>query len=246
MADFQLQGDLIDKIKSYFSQAHENEPCGALVIQRGRLNFFPIANFSTEKDTFSFDPVQYTKLIRYTYMIVHAHDDNCIPSEHDILQCDLHNKPYLIFNLLNFDYTVLWPKNYTKLCGKTYQFGVNDCFEAAHKWYLVHDVVMPTRRHQWKDDWWINGEDYIAKELADWPFKPVQDLKYGDLLVFSMDSAGTPNHLGVYVDNDDFFHHAANRLSCIENLNPIWGKHIIGIYRYENSSIRGLPRGQIW
>ena len=245
MADFQLQDDILHKIKQDFSRNHANEPCGVLFIQRGRLNYVSLDNLSSQKDTFSLDPIQWAKYGRYTYMIVHGHDDNCVPSEHDVLQCNVHNKPYLIFNLQNFEYSVTYPDNYNKLCGKNYIFGTQDCFEAAHRWYLVHDIVMPTRRKQWKDDWWEEGLDYISEELKDWPFVPVQDLKYGDLLVFAMDSK-IPNHLGIYLDSDDFFHHAANRLSCIENLNPIWGKHIIGIYRYEACYTGGIPRRQIW
>jgi len=246
MADFQLPDVITNKIKDYFSKSFNNEPCGLLIIKRGNLDFVPIDNNSTEPDTFSLDPVTYTRYLRVIYMIVHAHDNNCIPSEHDIIQCNLHNKPYLIFDLSNFNYTVIWPENYSKLCGKPYIFGTNDCFESAHKWYLVHGLVMPTRRYEWKDDWWKLGEDYISRDIQEWPFIPVDTLQYGDLLTFSMESNNIPNHLGIYIDQDEFFHHAFNRLSCVENLYPTWGKYIVGIYRYEKSNIRRLPRGQIW
>jgi cell wall-associated NlpC family hydrolase len=51
-------------------------------------------------------------------------------------------------------------------------------------------------------------------------------------LIFTM-GANVPNHCGVYTGNDIFFHHAVNRLSCRENLYPLWKKYLTGIYRYE-------------
>lgn len=246
MADFLLPEDLTYKITEYLSGNFDNEPCGLLIIRRGKLDFIPINNNSNEPDTFSLDPIKYTNFNRVTYMIVHGHSDNCIPSEHDIIQCNIHNKPYLIFNLLNKEYSVQWPINYYNICGKPYIFGSSDCFEAAHKWYLLHDLVLPTRSYEWKDDWWESGEDYITNEISNWPFKETNTLEYGNLLIFSMGSGGIPNHIGIYQDEDIFFHHAVNRLSCMENLYPIWGKYIVGIYKYENSDIRRLSRGQIW
>jgi proteasome lid subunit RPN8/RPN11 len=245
MADFQVPEDILTKIKTYFSLSHSNEPCGALCIVKGKLRFYPIENHSTVPDTFSLDPVQYTRVIRHVCMIVHGHSNNCIPSEHDIIQSNIHGIPYLIFNLQNYDYDIVWPDAYINLSGKSYKFGVNDCFEAARKWYMIHGLVFDIRKN-WEDDWWEKGFDYFKAEISAWGFVPTEHLEYGNLITFSMGSSGIDNHLGIYIDNDEFFHHAANRLSCRENLYPTWGEHITGIYKYENSNFRGFSRRQIW
>lgn len=241
MADFQVPKNIINNIKEYFSLPHTNEPCGAICVVKGKFKFYPLSNESEIADTFSPNPIQYTRIVRNLFMLVHGHDDNCIPSEHDILQCNVHGIPYLIFNLQNYEYSVQWPTNYISLTGKQYKFGVNDCFEAARKWYLLHEVPIDPRKH-WVDDWWDLGLTYIEDEVSNWGFVPTNTLEYGNLITFAMDSEGISNHLGVYIDNDEFFHHAANRLSCIENLYPIWGPCINGIYKYENSDFRGFSR----
>ena len=60
----------------------------------------------------------------------------------------------------------------------------------------------------------------------------VEEPKENDLLIFQI-SENVPDHCGVYLGNDIFFHHAENRLSCREHLYPLWGKKIVGIYRHD-------------
>lgn len=245
MEDFQLPEDLVDNIKSYFKVPQANEPCGALIIVKGKLRFKPLKNSSLVQDTFILDPIEYVSINRNIFILIHGHPTDCAPSVHDIAQADLHNIPYMIFNLSNMEYSIYWPKNYLRLCGRSYNFGIDDCFEACRKWYSIHGVFTPSRNPNWQDDWWLSGQDYIGEEINKWPFIPTDSMKYGDLLVFTM-GADVPNHLGVYLDEDMFFHHAGNRLSCKEELLPMWGKHITGIYRHETSSIRRISWGEIW
>jgi proteasome lid subunit RPN8/RPN11 len=247
MEDFQLPEDLLGKIVDYFSQEHTNEPCGALIITRGKLKFKAIKNTSETPDTFILDPIQYTAISRNIFMLVHGHDDNCVPSKHDMVQSDKLNIPYMIFNLSNMEYFIYYPLNYLKLLGKEYQFGVNDCFESCRSWYLMHGIIMPERLSHWEDDWIDKGFSYIEDEIGLWPFVPVPyEPKYGDLIIFSDYKTGLGNHLGIYVEDDKFFHHAYKRLSCVDELFPLWWKSVKGMYRYENGPIRRLSWGEIW
>ena len=119
------------------------------------------------------------------------------------------------------------------LIGREYEFGVRDCFEVVRDYYKTQDIDLP-KRALFEDDWWDRGLNYFCTDyIASWGFKEVTgSLLPNDLIVFTM-GAKVGNHCGVYLGQDVFLHHAYERLSCRENLYPIWQKHITGVYRHE-------------
>ncbi|NDD83001.1 hypothetical protein EBZ38_01785 [bacterium] len=235
-----LEG-ILDNIKSWLKTYNDPaEPCGIIYLKKGKLTFIPIKNVSSSKeDNFELDHKEFTKysLTGDILYIFHAHLNNCIPSEYDIVACNSIKIPYIIFNRDSLEYTIVQPDNYKGLLGREYVFGKKDCFEAARDWYLRHDVLLEPRHEEWVDDWWLKGYTYIEDELSKLPFKKVDIPEYGDLLTFAVNHK-VCNHLGVYLENDLIFHHAHNRLSCRENIYPFWGEFIKGIYRYEKYNIR--------
>jgi proteasome lid subunit RPN8/RPN11 len=240
MEDSLVLEDLIGDIKEWLKTCRgPEEPCGVIHLKKGKAKFIPINNISDDPNNcFVLDPKEFTRLnltgeILY---IVHGHPEDCIPSKYDISCCNNLKIPYVIFNRFNFEYYILTPENYKTLSGRQYEFGKNDCFEATRDWYLEHGLKLPPRR-DWIDDWWLEGYDYMKDVSNIWPFIEVKDLQYGDLLTFAVDSQ-IENHMGVYVDNDCFFHHAVNRISCKENLYPFWARSLKKVYRYEGSSIK--------
>ena len=119
------------------------------------------------------------------------------------------------------------------LIGREYEFGKFDCLEACKDYYKEHLGLQLQNRLPYLDDWWEHGHNYFTDEhIEEWGFKKVEELQPNDLLIFTM-GASVPNHCGVYIGNDVFFHHAVNRLSCRENLYPLWKKYLTGIYRYD-------------
>jgi len=236
-----VQKDLIDSITNWLvALESDNEPCGAVQLKKGKARFIPITNVSEDPvDYFQLDPIEFSKLnltgeILY---IVHAHQDNCVPSEYDIDCCNVIKIPYLIFDRTNLSFCTIFPEDYKTLSGREYEFGVTDCFEACRDWYAAHGIYLAPRLQNWQDDWWLLGQDYLADLSETWPFKPAQGLRYGDLITFAIGS-DIENHIGVYYEKDCFFHHAVDRLSCKENLYPFWGEHIKKVYRYEGSDIQ--------
>jgi proteasome lid subunit RPN8/RPN11 len=246
MVAFQEQNDLIDSITSWLNSLDtEEEPCGVVHLKKGKIRFVPVTNVSDEpKDYFQLDSKEYTRLnltgeILY---IVHAHMDNCVPSEYDIKCCNAVKIPYVIFNRINLDYFIISPEGYKTLSAREYEFGITDCFEACRDWYIAHGIMIPPRLSDWQDDWWEDGTDYLANLDKVWPFVEASGLRYGDLITFAIGS-DIENHIGVYIDQDCFFHHAVDRLSCKENLYPFWGQHIKKVYRYEGSDIQRVYWG---
>lgn len=244
MVDSQLPSDIINKCKIWLKTCIDSvEPCAAVHLRKGKATLVPLQNVSTDPENYFLTGSDYSRLnltgeILY---IVHAHPDNCTPSTYDIAACNALNIPYIIFNKLNLEHSTIYPSSYKTLSGKPYEFGVNDCFEACRNWYLAHGIPIPPRKN-WIDDWWLQGHDYIKYVAQEWPFVETSSLEYGNLITFAVEHE-KENHMGVYLENDCFFHHVEHRLSCKENLYPFWGKHIKKVYKYEGSIIKRLYWG---
>ena len=224
-------------IEEHFTSEYPREGCGVLAVSKGKLAWIPCKNIADSDDDFVFDSKEYFK-IKKTHdivAIVHSHPDaSCEPSTTDINNCNSLGIPYYIFSYPSMEMHILEPvKNYYPLIGRTYAFGVQDCFEAARDYYSLEASIIIPSREPFEDDWWLKGLNYFTEEyLNAWNFNKVLTPEKNDLLVFSV-SSKVGNHCGVYLGNDVFFHHATQRLSCRENLYPFWIKHLTGIYRYE-------------
>ena len=238
MADFLLPDDIILQVKEHALREAPRESCGVILVKKGKRKYFECTNISKETDSFIIDPAQYTKLslqgdVEY---IVHSHTTGSEPSFHDLQACNALKVPYLIYYIELDTYKVYCHEGYSKLIGRDYVYGKQDCFEAFRDWFLTHGVIMPARKN-WLDNDQETNYNYMENEVLDWPVEQVNNLKYGDILLLSV-SSKKPNHLAIYLDNDIIFHHAVNRLSCRENMYPYWAENIYGIYRYKGSDFR--------
>lgn len=227
----------LSNIQKHFEEQYPKEACGILGVQKGRQVWYPCNNVADDPyNNFVLDSSQYLKLKRVVDItaIVHSHPDSSSDaSQSDIDNCNAVGIPYHIYSYPDMELNIITPRHIKKsLSGREYKFGVSDCFEASRDYYSSVGIELPPR-DIYEDDWWLKGLDYFTKEyINSWGFTEVNTPEKNDLLIFNVGSE-VGNHCGVYLGNDVFFHHAVNRLSCKENLYPFWGKHLVGIYRYE-------------
>ena len=228
--------EFLEEIEEHFSKWYPKEGCGVLGVTKGKLKWFPCDNVAPEEEDFIIDSRQYIAISQRCDIVgvVHSHPDaSPEPSELDINYCNTLGISYYIFSYPEMDLVKLEPVRKTKaLYGREYEFGVNDCLEAGIDYYASKGIELP-KRALFEDDWWDKGLDYFTEDyIKTWGFHKVEgNMKAGDLLIFKV-MANVGNHCGVYLGDDLFYHHAVNRISCRENLFPLWGKHIIGVYRY--------------
>jgi proteasome lid subunit RPN8/RPN11 len=228
----------LDEIYDHFYEEYPREGCGILCVKKGKPYWVPCTNVAEDDEDFVIDSTEYLKVRRTSNIIgiVHSHPDaDATPSEGDIKYCNALGIPYYIFSFPDMNLEVLKPeKNTTELYGREYEFGVTDCFEAARD-YLAKQGIEIAPRAAFEDDWWEKSLDYFNDEMMkEWGFSPVpiSDVKNNDVLVFNI-GAAVGTHCGIYTGGDNFFHHAVNRLSCIENLYPFWIKNLQRVYRYD-------------
>ena len=225
-------------IEKHFSDNYPYEACGVLAIKKGALNWIPCTNVAEEAESFIMDSTEYLNIYKTSDIvgIVHNHPDGTSEaSEGDINNCNSLGIPYYIFSYPDMDLNILQPeKNFTELYGREYQFGVYDCFEATRDYLESQGIQIPPRI-PWEDDWFNKDLDYFRPEIVEkWGGKEVDisDIQKNDVITFQV-KAEVPNHCGVYLGNDVFYHHAVDRLSCRENLYPFWVQFIDRVYRYD-------------
>ena len=226
-----------DEIQEHFEKEYPREGCGILAVVKGKKKWFPCTNIAADDEDFIIDSEEYLKISRTSDItaIIHSHPDaTSEPSKTDIKYCNALGIPYYIFSFPEMDLNIVSPaKDITDLYGREYEFGVHDCFEALRDYLETQDIKIPPRA-MFEDNWWEKGLDYFTEEIIrDWNHIPIElnDIEPNDVLIFKV-GADTNNHCGVYLGDDIFYHHAYNRLSCRENLYPLWYKYITGVYRY--------------
>ena len=229
---------MIDGILEHFKKEYPREGCGVISIVKGKKKWIPCTNVAEDDDDFIIDSQEYLKLKRTTDIIaiVHSHPDTSAePTKTDIKYCNALGIPYYIYSYPEMELEILEPtSNTTSLYGRNYEFGVTDCFEALKDYLLYQGIEIPLRM-PFEDDWWKKGLNYLTEEIiAEWKHKPVPlaEVQENDVLVFNV-NAEVGNHLGVYIGNECFYHHAEKRLSCRESLYPLWHQYLKGAYRYD-------------
>ena len=227
---------MILEIKEHFDNYYPKEGCGIIGIVKGKKRWFPCENLAKDNEEFILSSKDYFEVKKRADIIgiVHNHvDSDNTPSEHDINCCNALGIPYYIFSYPEMDLNIVEPKKCVfPLAGREYKFGIADCFEAMRDYLLSQNIEIPPRE-PFEDNWWNNNLNYFTEEnIKNWNHKKVDIPEKNDVLIFQIQK-DIPDHCGVYLGNDIFFHHAENRLSCRENLYPFWAKHIVGIYRYD-------------
>lgn len=230
---------MIDEIYSHFEKEYPREGCGIIGIVKGKKRWFPCKNDYEGEDNFIINSKDYFDVKKQAdiFAIVHSHPDSSnAASQYDIDNCNALGIPYFIYSYPDMELNVVEPeKNFTPLIGREYNFGTADCFEAMRDWLLQEEIEIPPR-DPFEDDWWEKGLDYFCDEIIEqWGFHKVTKPQKNDLLIFQV-SEKVPDHCGVYLGNDVFFHHACGRLSCRESLYPFWMQKLVGIYRHETQS----------
>ena len=227
---------MLEEIQEHFEKEYPREGCGIIGVVKGKKKWFPCTNVAKNEEDFIMSSEDWFRIRQQADIlaIVHSHPDSSNqPSESDINNCNALGVPYWIFSYPNMELNIVEPEHKSyPLIGREYEFGVRDCFEAMRDW-LAAEKIYIAQRAAFEDDWWEKGLNYFTEEtIALWNHKKVSEPKKNDVLIFQV-SADVPNHCGVYLGNDIFFHHAVNRLSCRESLYPFWIQHLVGIYRHD-------------
>jgi len=228
----------IDKeILSYCLDKYPEEACGILLNKKGHLVWVPCDNVAEDKESnFVLDSTQYLQAHFQgdIHSIVHSHTNSSSKlSEADKKASDFLKIPYTVYSVPDGEKTTYHPPDSNNLLGRTYEFGVQDCWILVRDYYKQeYNITLPLL--DFEDDWWMKGLNYFDDYFTDFGFVEAESPEKGDVILFSVRST-VPNHCGVYLGEGLFMHHAENRLSCRESLYPFWVKQITRYSRYAKS-----------
>lgn len=232
----------IQKWEKHCRAEYPNEAC-ALVIDK---QVVPTPNSAEDPTSaFSIDPQHYaTALVENRLQaVLHSHvitsktdprRDPRTPSSADMASQIAMNVPFGI-SAVNADQVsdLLWlDDDLTRpLEGRTFQYGVSDCYSLVRDYYFQKFGIK--LKNYPREDGWDKKENHIIDRYKDAGFYeiPKDEFAIGDLLVMKI-QAPFPNHLAVVVSHNVMLHQMFGRISGKETISK-WGPYIVSVLRYE-------------
>lgn len=216
------------------------EACGLLVMEDGREVYRPCRNLGAGLDLFVLDPHDYAAaaLAGEITAVVHSHPgDDPSPSPTDRIACQASGHPWLIVATDSGLWRYLEPDGTDpQLLGRSYIWGVLDCYTLARDWYAQNGIALPDFYRPEDKDYWLKEDDLFARNFHAAGFRevPAEDMQPGDGLLFQI-AAPVENHCAVYIGDNRIIHHAHNRLSVRETYGELWRRHTVRVLRHENN-----------
>jgi cell wall-associated NlpC family hydrolase len=115
------------------------------------------------------------------------------------------------------------------------EVGDEDCYTLTSDFYK-RNFDMTLTNFARPADWSSDDLDLITelyehdgfKKITEW--KP-SDLRPGDVLALTV-GEGNPNHLAIYLGDDEILHHLRARFSRVEPFHGFWRNHVSFILRH--------------
>jgi len=219
------------------------EACGLVIVLRGRYKYIPCENIAGDDadSEFAISPLDFAKAedLGEIIAIVHSHPDrDASAGPTDIVSQKAHGIDWLIVGLNNGNSVdILWvkgDKQVLPLYGRPYTWQVNDCGSFIRDFYSQEfNIELPDFYRPEK--FWEKGlEIYLdVCEKAGFHRITLQELEYGDVILFALGSSIT-THGAIYVGDNKIAHHLNGRLSCRDVLGKFYLDRVTRFLRHKD------------
>ena len=247
-----LTAKLKKAIQLHASEIYPDECCGVIVDQK----YIRCRNISDDKNQFEIhhEDLAQAEDAGEIQAYVHSHPDaSARASEIDLIQIELHEKPWVICAYPDVEFQVHEPFGYkAPLVGRNYIHGIQDCFAIVRDFYKRElDITIPDYQRQ--DKWWESKEnaslylDNFEKE----GFIEVSDPQYGDVLLCRVGRTEHVNHAVIWLGDNAvlksedtepcigsalILHHPYNRKSIREIFGQQWQERVVKVVRYAQNN----------
>lgn len=237
-------------IQKHAAQTYPNECCGVIVNDQ----YIACRNIALEQNQFEIhhQDLADAEDVGEIQAYVHSHPDaSARASELDLIQIELHQKPWIICAYPDIEFQVYQPCGYqAPLVGRNFHHGWQDCYALIRDFYQ-RELSIEIPDFERTDKWW---EDKASQALyldnfEKAGFYEVDTLQRGDVLICRVGRTEHANHAVVFLADDGklqseqnepcigaalILHHPYGRKSIREIYGPQWQERVVKIVRHRN------------
>lgn len=247
-----LTAKLKKAIQAHAAEVYPSECCGAIVGKE----YIPCRNISGNKDQFEIHHKDLAKAedLGEIQAFVHSHPNaSARASEIDLIQIELHEKPWVICAYPDIEFQVYEPCGYkAPLVGRNYIHGIQDCYSIVRDFY-ERELGIKLIDFEREDAWWESKENksLYLDGFGEAGFVEVSDLQYGDVMLCRVGRTEHVNHAVIWLgDQTDLkseqteacvgssiiLHHPYGRKSVREVFGPQWQERVAKVVRYAKNN----------
>lgn len=247
----QLTDEIKAAIQAHAAECFPAECCGLIVNDV----YVQCRNISKHTDQFEIHPEDLVAAedSGETQAFVHSHPNaSARASELDLLQIELHQKPWVICAYPDIEFQVYEPSGYkAPLVGRNYIHGIQDCYSIVRDFY-ERELGINLIDFEREDAWWEHKESksLYLDGFGEAGFIEVNDLQYGDVMLCRVGRTEHVNHAIIWlgdqtalkseqtedcVGSSIILHHPYGRKSVREVFGHQWQERVVKVVRYENN-----------
>ncbi|MGY5394568.1 C40 family peptidase [Acinetobacter sp. NigerLNRRAM0016] len=246
----QLSATIKHAVIEHAAQVYPQECCGVIVSGI----YLPCRNVAGELNQFEIhhEDLANAEDMGEIQAYVHSHPNaSARASELDLIQIELHQKPWVICAYPEVEFQVYEPFGYQPaLVGRNYYHGWQDCYALIRDYYQrEHNITIPDFERI--DRWWEDPahESLYLDNFTKAGFYEVDTLQRGDVLICRVGRTEHPNHAAVYLADDGklqseqnepcigsalILHHPYGRKSVREIYGAQWQERVVKIVRHQD------------
>jgi len=228
--------------EAYAQAEYPREACGLVVIVKGKERFWPCVNTSEYgNDQFIMDPHDYAEAEQAGEIVgvFHSHVNlPPTPSEADLVACEATSLRWYIVGIPSLLWADFAPTGYqAPLVGRVHCWGTLDCWAMVRDWYKrernIDLINLPRSPNFWRRGENILGDNYVRAGFR--LLSEEETIDVGDVIMMQTGDSDFPNHVALYIGDDQILHHAENRLSSRDVYGGWYKKHTVKVVRYEGN-----------
>ena len=247
-----LTAKLKKAIQAHAAEVYPSECCGVIV----NKEYIPCRNISDHKDQFEIHHEDLVKAedLGEIQAYVHSHPNaSARASEIDLIQIELHQKPWVICAYPDVEFQMYEPCGYkAPLVGRNYIHGIQDCYSIVRDFY-ERELGIKLIDFEREDAWWESKENksLYLDGFGEAGFIEVGDIQYGDVLLCRVGRTEHVNHAVIWlgdqtelkseqtescVGSSIILHHPYGRKSVREVFGSQWQERVAKVVRYAQNN----------
>ncbi|WP_394999998.1 C40 family peptidase [Acinetobacter sp.] len=247
-----LTAKLKKAIQAHAAEVYPSECCGVIV----NKEYIPCRNISDHKDQFEIHHEDLVKAedLGEIQAYVHSHPNaSARASEIDLIQIELHQKPWVICAYPDVEFQMYEPCGYkAPLVGRNYIHGMQDCYSIVRDFY-ERELGIKLIDFEREDAWWESKDNksLYLDGFGEAGFVEVSDMQYGDVLLCRVGRTEHVNHAVIWLGNQTelkseqtescvgssiILHHPYGRKSVREVFGSQWQERVAKVVRYAQNN----------